>query len=146
MAEGRLQVLQIYRLLQYVHEGDRPRIEKMVGMGVDDLINLTEPREGTGVLHLASVANDTDMVGFLLAQGAQPDVQDKRGRTPAMLAAELGHDGMVALLAKNHADMSLLDAEGKGKTIHRAVGTRTLSVGVHENRILLYCPCGGELA
>ncbi|XP_024278479.1 ankyrin repeat and EF-hand domain-containing protein 1a [Oncorhynchus tshawytscha] len=114
VAEGRLQVLQIYRLLQYVHEGDQPQIEKMVDMGVEDLINLTEPREGTGVLHLAAVANNTNMVSFLLAQGAQPNVQDKRGRTPVMLAAEMGHDGMVALLAKNYAKMNLLDAEGKG--------------------------------
>ncbi|KAJ8009420.1 hypothetical protein DPEC_G00088690 [Dallia pectoralis] len=114
VAEGRLQVLQIYRLLQYVHKGDRSQIEKMVEMGVEDLINLTEPREGTGVLHLAAVANNADMVSFLLAQGAQPNVQDKRGRSPVMLAAELGHDDSLALLAKNSADMNLLDAEGKG--------------------------------
>lgn len=120
VAEGRLQVLQIYRLLQYVHEGDQHQIEKMVDMGVEDLINLTEPREGTGVLHLAAVANNTDMVSFLLAQGAQPNVQDKRGRTPVMLAAEMGNDGMVALLAKNYAKMNLLDAEGKGERIQSA--------------------------
>ncbi|KAM6964990.1 ankyrin repeat and EF-hand domain-containing protein 1 [Aplochiton taeniatus] len=114
VAEGRLQVLQIYRLLQQVNEGDKAQIEKMVILGVEDLINLTEPREGTGVLHLASVANNQDLVAFLLSQGARPNAQDKRGRTPVMLAAELGHDGIVALLAKNHADMKLLDAEGKG--------------------------------
>ena len=55
------------------------------------------------------------MVSFLISHGAQPNIQDSRGRSPVMLAAELGHDGMVALLAKNHADMTLLDAEGKGQ-------------------------------
>ncbi|XP_041721886.1 ankyrin repeat and EF-hand domain-containing protein 1 [Coregonus clupeaformis] len=135
VAEGRLQVLQIYRLLQYVHEGDQPQIEKMVDMGVEDLINLTEPQEGTGVLHLAAVANNTDMVSFLLAQGAQPNVQDKRGRTPVMLAAELGHNGMVALLAKNYAEMNLLDAEGKGVLFYCIFPTkrhmRCLQVALH---------------
>uniref|UniRef100_UPI003AAB4BB1 ankyrin repeat and EF-hand domain containing 1a n=1 Tax=Centroberyx gerrardi TaxID=166262 RepID=UPI003AAB4BB1 len=113
-AEGRLQVLQVYRLLQYVHDGDTVQIEKMVKLGVENLINLTEPQDGTGVLHLAAAANNQDLVSFLLSQGAQPNIQDKRGRTPVMLAAELGHDEMVALLAQNHANLRLLDAEGKG--------------------------------
>lgn len=114
LAKGRLEVLQIYRLLQCVQDGDKPYIEKLISMGVDDLINLTEPREGNGVLHLASVANNPDMLEFLVAQGARPDVQDSRGRTPLMLAAELGYDGIVSLLAKKNADMKLVDKEGKG--------------------------------
>ncbi|XP_066533124.1 ankyrin repeat and EF-hand domain-containing protein 1a isoform X2 [Hoplias malabaricus] len=114
VAESRLEVLQIYRLLQCVHQGDKAQIEKLVSMGVDDLINLTEPKEGKGVLHLASVANNIDMVEFLIAHGAHPNVQDKCGRTPVMLAAEMGHDAIVSLLAKEQADMNLTDLEGKG--------------------------------
>ncbi|KAL1253882.1 hypothetical protein QQF64_016111 [Cirrhinus molitorella] len=114
LAKGRLEVLQIYRLLQCVQDGDKPYIEKLISMGVHDLINLTEPCEGNGVLHLASVSNKPDMLGFLIAQGAHPDMQDRRGRTPLMLAAELGYDGIVSLLAKNNADMKLVDKEGKG--------------------------------
>ncbi|XP_048063114.1 ankyrin repeat and EF-hand domain-containing protein 1a [Megalobrama amblycephala] len=114
LAKERLEVLQIYRLLQCVQDGDKPYIEKLISMGVDDLINLTEPHEGNGVLHLASVANNPDMLEFLVAQGACPDVQDRRGRTPLMLAAELGYDGIVSLLAKRNADMKLVDKEGKG--------------------------------
>ncbi|TTO79335.1 Ankyrin repeat and EF-hand domain-containing protein 1 [Bagarius yarrelli] len=86
----------------------------MVHVGVPNLINLTEPSKGIGVLHLTSISNHLDMTEFLLSLGAQPDVQDKRGRTPAMLAAELGHDAMLDLLTQNHADMKLLDEEGKG--------------------------------
>ena len=115
VAEGRLQVLQIYKLLQHVHDGDKSRIETMVSMGVDQLINLTEPKQGMGVLHLASEANNTDMVSFLLSLGAHPNIQDRRGRTPVMLAAELGHIDMVTLLAESNADMSLVDSEGKGE-------------------------------
>lgn len=58
VATGRLQVLQIYRLLQCVHEGDKVQIEKMVNLGVENLINLTEPKDGTGVLHVAVSANN----------------------------------------------------------------------------------------
>ncbi|KAL6096267.1 ankef1 [Pungitius sinensis] len=114
VAEGRLQVLQIYRLLQCVHEGNNEQIEKMVNLAVENLINLTEPQGGTGVLHVAASANNQDMVGFLLSLGAHPDTQDKNGHTPAMLAAELGNDSIMSLLAQRHADMRLRDTEGKG--------------------------------
>uniref|UniRef100_A0A3B4X162 Ankyrin repeat and EF-hand domain containing 1a n=1 Tax=Seriola lalandi dorsalis TaxID=1841481 RepID=A0A3B4X162_SERLL len=112
--KGRLQVLQIYRLLQWVHEGDKEQIEKMVNLGVENLINLAEPQDGTGVLHVAVSANNRDLVSFLLSHGAQPNIQDKKGRTPIMLAAELGNDTILALLAQSHADLRLEDAEGKG--------------------------------
>uniref|UniRef100_A0AAY5F362 Ankyrin repeat and EF-hand domain containing 1a n=1 Tax=Electrophorus electricus TaxID=8005 RepID=A0AAY5F362_ELEEL len=111
---GRLEALQTYRLLQSVHEGDQALIERLLATGVHDLINLAEPREGTCALHAASAANHADVAELLLARGARPDVRDKRGRTPVMLAAELGHDGVVAVLAKHHADMRLTDGAGRG--------------------------------
>uniref|UniRef100_A0A3P8T6T5 Ankyrin repeat and EF-hand domain containing 1a n=1 Tax=Amphiprion percula TaxID=161767 RepID=A0A3P8T6T5_AMPPE len=113
LSGGRLQVLQIYRLLQYIHEGDRLQIEKMMNVGVKNLINLTEPQDGKGALHVA-VSTNNHLVDFLLSHGANPDIQDKKGQTPMMLAAELGNDAIVVLLAKNQANVRLLDAEGKG--------------------------------
>uniref|UniRef100_A0A3Q3R4L9 Ankyrin repeat and EF-hand domain containing 1a n=1 Tax=Monopterus albus TaxID=43700 RepID=A0A3Q3R4L9_MONAL len=52
-----MQVCQIYRLLQWVHKGNKVQIEKMVNLGVENLINLTEPQDGIGVLHVAVSAN-----------------------------------------------------------------------------------------
>lgn len=114
VAEGRLQVLQIYRLLQLVHTQNTAQIKKLVDGGVHNLINITEPKEGKGVLHVASVANDMDMVELLMSLGAHPDVQDRRGRTAVMVAAELGHDCVVTLLAEKNADMNLTDIDGRG--------------------------------
>lgn len=115
VAACRLQELQIYRLLQCVHARDTAQVKKLLRAGVYDLVNITEPREGKGALHVAASANDTAMIDFLTLHGAHPDVQDKRGCTPVMLAAELGHDDAVALLAEKHADMKLTDTEGKGE-------------------------------
>ncbi|KAL2082558.1 hypothetical protein ACEWY4_022376 [Coilia grayii] len=114
VAKGRLEELQVYRLLQCVHKGNKLQIEKLITLGVENVLNVIEPRRGKGAMHLAAVANNTDMVGFLLSHGASPDVQDKMGRTPVMLAAELGHDVMVSLLVKSKANLNLLDEEGKG--------------------------------
>lgn len=115
VAACRLHELQIYRLLQCVRMRDIVQVKKLLHAGVHDLINITEPHEGKGVLHVAAVANDTDMIEFLMPHGARPDVQDNQGRTPAMLAAGLGHDGVVSLLTENRADMKLKDMEGKGE-------------------------------
>ncbi|XP_061741676.1 ankyrin repeat and EF-hand domain-containing protein 1a isoform X1 [Nerophis ophidion] len=112
--DHRLQVLQIYRLLQYIHDNDQAQVEMMVNLGVQNLINLTEPQNGTGALHMAVAANNQDLVRFLLSLRAHPDIQNKRGHTPVMLAAELGNEGIVKMLAHHDADMSMQDNEGKG--------------------------------
>ncbi|NXU40482.1 ANKE1 protein, partial [Drymodes brunneopygia] len=106
--------LQIYKLLQCVHEKDKKQIENLLQKGFPDLINYTEPNEGYSAFHLASMKNDIEMSRFLLEHGACPNVHDKMGRTPAMKAAELGHEVILELLAKANADMTAVDNEGKG--------------------------------
>ncbi|NWI91005.1 ANKE1 protein, partial [Pitta sordida] len=112
--DRRLLNLQIYKLLQCVHQKDKEQIEKLVQKGFPNLLNHTEPKEGYSALHLASMKNDTDMCHFLLEQGAHPNLHDHMGRTPAMVAAELGHELVLDLLVKANADMTAVDNEGKG--------------------------------
>ncbi|NXH16188.1 ANKE1 protein, partial [Bucco capensis] len=121
---NRLINLQIYKLLQCVHQKDKKQIEKLVQNGLPDLINFTEPVEGYSALYLACIKNDIDMCSFLLEQGANPDVQDKMGRTPAMKAAELGHELVLDLLGKAKADMTVVDNEGKGVLFYCILPTR----------------------
>ncbi|NWX48345.1 ANKE1 protein, partial [Steatornis caripensis] len=122
--DNRLLNLQIYRLLQCVHQKDKEQIQKLVRNGIPNLINFTEPTEGCSALHLACIKNDIDMCTFLLEQGAHPDVQDKMGCTPAMKAAELGHELVLDLLAKAKADMTAVDNEGKGVLFYCILPTR----------------------
>lgn len=56
-----------------------------------------------------------DMARFLLSLGANPDVQNKRGCTAVMIAAELGNYAIVSLLSRNNANLQIQDNEGKGK-------------------------------
>lgn len=115
LADKRLETLQIYKVLQCVRQKDKKQIEKLTKLGYPELINFTEPINGDSALHLACVANDIDMCHFLLDLGAHPDVQDRMGRTPAMKAAELGHDLALDVLVQAEADMTIVDEEGKGK-------------------------------
>nr|XP_056712696.1 ankyrin repeat and EF-hand domain-containing protein 1 [Euleptes europaea] len=114
LADKRLENLQIYKVLQCVRQKDKKQIEKLTKLGYPELINFTEPVNGDSALHLACVANDIDMCHFLLDLGAHPDVQDRMGRTPAMKAAELGHDLALDVLVQAEADMTIVDEEGKG--------------------------------
>ncbi|KAM4693676.1 LOW QUALITY PROTEIN: ankyrin repeat and EF-hand domain-containing protein 1 [Discoglossus pictus] len=114
VAEGRLESLQIYKVLQCVREEDKAQIEKLTKLGIPDLINVTEPHNGEGALHLAAVANNVDMCHFLLSLGAHPDIQDLNGCTPAMKATDLGHDLVLEVLAHAQANMTVVDKKGKG--------------------------------
>ncbi|KFR11770.1 Ankyrin repeat and EF-hand domain-containing protein 1 [Opisthocomus hoazin] len=122
--DNRLLNLQIYKLLQCVHQKDKKQIEKLVRNGFRNLINFTDPVEGCSALHLACIKNDIDMCNFLLEQGAHPDVQDKMGRTAAMKAAELGHEFILDVLAKAKADMTAVDNKGKGVLFYCILPTR----------------------
>lgn len=58
IAEGRLEVRQIYRLLQFVNEVNKPQVEKILQLGVENLIHLSEPKDCIGVLHAATLTNN----------------------------------------------------------------------------------------
>ncbi|KAL7991297.1 hypothetical protein Chor_015553 [Crotalus horridus] len=115
---------QIYKVLQCVRQKDKKQIEKLTKLGYPELINFTEPENGDSALHLACVANDIDMCNFLLELGAHPDVQDRMGRTPVMKAAELGHDLALDVLVQAEADMTIVDAEGKGVLFYCILPTK----------------------
>lgn len=70
----------------------------------------------------------TELVTFLLSKGADPNVQDKRGRAPIMLAAELGNHPIVSLLAHSEANLRLLDVEGKSEFKTKGITTYNLCV------------------
>ena len=69
---------------------------------------------GNTALCVAAVANDHDMIEYLLEMGAHPDVMDLKGRTAAMCATEYGNVKCLEKLLEAGANMDLVDLEGKG--------------------------------
>ncbi|XP_076801547.1 ankyrin repeat and EF-hand domain-containing protein 1-like isoform X1 [Clavelina lepadiformis] len=110
-AESRLEILQVYKLLQSVRQEDTYQVNKLCLQGIPMLINYRDPRDGECALHLAAQSNNDKMIKFLLKLGAFPNVQDFKGRTPVMKAADYGHDKTVELLAKAGADLRVKDSE-----------------------------------
>ena len=69
-------------------------------------------RNGATPLHIAAVANASEVVGVLLEGGADPDVADATSATPLHYAAA-GHSGpAAAVLAARGADVSAATAKG----------------------------------
>ncbi|XP_061569383.1 ankyrin repeat and EF-hand domain-containing protein 1-like [Cololabis saira] len=125
VAQDRLQLLQTYRLLQWIRNDNQAEVERILDLGVKGLINLTAPQDGMGALHLAVSLNRSELVDFLLSRRALPDIQDNLGRTPVMLAVEVGNLPMVTRLVQNQADMKLLDGEGKGVLFYCSLPTQS---------------------
>ncbi|XP_069788583.1 ankyrin repeat and EF-hand domain containing 1a isoform X2 [Narcine bancroftii] len=113
-AQGRLQTLQVHKLIQLVGRRERAELEKLLALGVPHLVNVSEPSQGQFALHVAAQANDAEICSLLLSLGAEPDVVDADGRTAAMIAAEAGHDLTLQVLTEGKADMTIVDKDGKG--------------------------------
>lgn len=61
------------------------------------------PSSGQTALHLAALRNDKATVKALVRAGANPRVRNRRGATPADLAAESGHGKLLEALELGHA-------------------------------------------
>lgn len=85
---------------------------------VDAATTLHDDVGNETALHLAAYYGHTAVVAKLLHAGANPNVQLRNGRTPALLAAELGWEEVLRLLVTRSvqypADLSLTTDSGKG--------------------------------
>jgi hypothetical protein len=122
LAEGRLELCQLSRLLQLIRRRDFDAIANLVAKGVPSIIDYVHPAstdpltlgDGQTALGLAADSNDDEMLEFLLGLGANPSVYDLKGRTAAMRAAKSGNVQSLKVLAYGGADMKMVDEDGQG--------------------------------
>ena len=104
-------------ILYAANRGFQPVVERLLKAGVD--VNAVYANNLTVLMWAAGFSDDVPeddavkLVTLLLDKGAKPDLQDDRGYTALMAAAELGHTGVVKLLAMRGADKALKSKEGK---------------------------------
>lgn len=121
-----------FKFLEAVKKKDGATVDSMLDEPGTTIINTRDITSGQTALHIVTARRDLRWMSFLLGKGANPNVQDNRGRTPLMLASNLGFvDGVELLVSrKAHIDDS------------NATGETPLITAVHRNdpdmvRILL---------
>lgn len=112
-----------YSFLKAVDDRDGEEANKFLNRPGTVIINTRDISTGRGALHIVVERKDSTWLAFLLQKGANPDVRDKEGLTPLMLATQLRFvDGVRILLAKN-ADVNDTNKQGETALI-RAVQFR----------------------
>jgi hypothetical protein len=118
---------QSYEFLEAVRKGDGDKVTDFLNQPGQLLINSKDRSSGDGALHIVTSRNDAVYLRFLLAKGADPNIQDASGDTPAMLAVEKGFTEGLESLIRYKANLNLGNAQGETPLI-RAVQLRRIDL------------------
>ncbi|WP_265041807.1 ankyrin repeat domain-containing protein [Wolbachia endosymbiont (group B) of Melanostoma mellinum] len=130
-AEGR--IIFSSKLLHYaIHLAPESKAaEVIVNRKVVDINSIDN--SGIAPLHYAVARNNLELMGLLIGNGAEIDIQDERhGRTALHWAAYHDKFEIVKLLVNKGADWNIQDRDGK--TALDLVGTKSLYLVREENR------------
>ncbi|MFN3820229.1 ankyrin repeat domain-containing protein [Blastomonas sp.] len=116
-----------YNFLKAVRERDGDKATQMLNEPGSTIVNTKDITSGESALHIVTARRDLTWMGFLLQKGANPNVRDKNGVTPLMLATTLRFvDGAETLLARK-AQVDATNNSGETALI-RAVQLRDLAM------------------
>lgn len=90
-----------HSFLEAVRDRDGAKVTEVITQPGNTLINTRDLATGDTALHIVADRDDTSWIRFLLQNGANPNIANKKGVTPIMIAAGKGNvDAVDALLAK----------------------------------------------
>ena len=88
-----------YQFLKAVREKDVEKVNALVASSPSVVLNIRDPGDGEGGLHLVTRDREIAWLTFLLDKGARADIQNNKGETPLSLATQIGWmEGARALL------------------------------------------------
>ena len=116
-----------YTFLQAVRDEDGTKVTEILQQPGQTIVNTKDYSTGEAALHIVARKSNATYLRFLLARGANPNIQDGQGNTAAMIAAERGWADGIEVLKLAKANMNL--GNGRGETpLIRAVQTRNLDL------------------
>ncbi len=126
---ARAQFSDSYNFLKSVRDRDGDKVTQVIdkpGSG-QVMINTRDSTTGETALHIVITGRDSRWTSFLLAKGANPNVADKKGTTPLMLAVQLDFVDGVDALIRSKANVDMRNRSGETALI-RAVQLRNLNM------------------
>jgi ankyrin repeat protein len=118
---------QSYEFLEAVRKGDGDKVTDFLNQPGQLLINSKDRSSGDGALHIVTSRNDGVYLRFLLSKGADANIEDADGNTPAMLAVEKGFTDGLDSLIRYKANLNLANSRGETPLI-RAVQLRRVDL------------------
>jgi len=116
-----------YRFLDAVRKSDGATVTEYLNRPGPSLVNTRDASSGEAALHIVTQRADPMYLRFLLQQGANPDIRDRDGNSPMMIAATLGWVEGVEVLLTYGADVNLANDRGETPLI-RAVQNRNVAL------------------
>ncbi|MEW6575528.1 ankyrin repeat domain-containing protein [Sphingorhabdus buctiana] len=112
-----------YNFLKAVDERDGNEAAKYLDEPGSVIVNTKRDGTGETALHIVVARRDETWLSYLLQKGANPNLADRKGVTPLMLATQLGFVEGAARLIKNKASVDGTNRSGETPLI-RAVQLR----------------------
>jgi len=89
-----------YKFLKAVKDKDGGAVTELLDEPGSTVVNSRDLTSGETAMHIVTQRRDATWIKFLAGHGANPNVRDRHGVTPLMLATRLGfNEGVEALIA-----------------------------------------------
>jgi uncharacterized protein len=102
-----------YNFLKAVKDRKGEEAEKFLSEPGSVIINTRDITSGETALHIVIQRRDSTWLGYLLQKGANPNLADKKGTTPLMLATQLGYVEGIDVLTRRKAQVDQTNRAGE---------------------------------
>lgn len=102
-----------YNFLKAVRDRKGEEAEKFLAEPGTVIINTRDSTSGETALHIVIQRRDSTWLGYLLQKGANPNLADKKGTTPLMLATQLGFVDGIETLTRRKAQVDQTNRAGE---------------------------------
>ena len=101
-----------FKFLQAVDKSDVNTVKDLINKNAT-VIDARDVTDGHTALHIATKRRDSVWLRYLLTYGANPNLPDKQGVTPLMLASQLGYVEGIGILASKGAKVDASNDAGE---------------------------------
>ena len=93
-----------YQFLDAVKNDKGNDVESILAKPGSRIIDTQDPSTGEGALHIVVRRDDSRYLSYLLAKGANPNIKNRQGDTPLLVAVDRGYGDLIPILLKNKAN------------------------------------------